>query len=90
MFSHKYCLINNKELSTTRHRIVDEVRKMQEASQQGYQDDRASINLCDDTQTLKTVNSLINEKKKLHPRYIIVIGIGGSNLMPLTRQSLTQ
>ncbi len=45
-----------------------------------YEDDRASINLPDDKQALKKVKTLIDEKKKLKPRYLVVIGIGGSNL----------
>ncbi len=53
---------------------------MADASTTGYLDDRGAINLCLDNQALENVESLINEKKKLHPRYVIVVGIGGSSL----------
>jgi glucose-6-phosphate isomerase len=52
----------------------------------GYDDDRASINLLNDKENLEKVKTLINNKLKLNPKYLIVVGIGGSNLGTLAVQ----
>lgn len=60
--------------------LIIELNKMKKALEQGYEDDRASLNLPGDTSSLQKVMALVEEKNKLHPRYVIVVGIGGSNL----------
>ena len=60
--------------------LQPEIEKMQEAMEKGYDDLRASINLPDDEANLERIQELVEEKKQLDPEYIVVAGIGGSNL----------
>jgi glucose-6-phosphate isomerase len=53
---------------------------MNTAATNGYDDDQASINLPNDTKNIEQIQALINQKQKLNPKYLIVVGIGGSNL----------
>jgi len=50
------------------------------ATSKGYDDDRASINLPDDKDMRSKVKQVIRDKSQLEPEYLIVVGIGGSNL----------
>ena len=77
---HEHSLIKKEELIHISEKLTEEIRNMTEASATGYDDDRGAINLCLDSQALKNVQSLIHEKKKLNPRYVIVVGIGGSSM----------
>jgi len=80
VFLYNNSLISSEELANTAEKLNEEIKCMNKAVILQYEDDRASINLPDDKQALKKVKTLIDEKKKLKPRYLIVIGIGGSNL----------
>jgi glucose-6-phosphate isomerase len=80
VFLHDKSLISSKELVNATEELIDEINCMNKAVNLRYEDDRASINLPDDKQTLQKVKMLIDKKKKLKPRYLVVIGIGGSNL----------
>lgn len=53
---------------------------MARAVSKGYSDDRASINLCDDKSMLSKVERAVRDKLRLKPEYLVVVGIGGSNL----------
>ena len=53
---------------------------MLSAASKGYDDDRASINLPYDKDMLSKVRQAVEDKSQLNPEYLIVIGIGGSNL----------
>lgn len=53
---------------------------MNKIASNGYIDDRASINLPFDIENLEKVKKLAFEKQKFNPKYILVVGIGGSNL----------
>jgi glucose-6-phosphate isomerase len=53
---------------------------MNEAIEHEYEDDRASLHLLEDKDSLRIIKNLVNEKQKLKPTYLIVVGIGGSNL----------
>ena len=77
-FNHKNSLITNQQLKKIS--IKKELNNLKEASKLKYENDRASINLPLDKILLKNINKIIKEKKKLNPSYLIVIGIGGSNL----------
>lgn len=79
-FSFQTSLITDEELEKTMTILQNEIHQMNQALNYKYEDDRASINLPDDTDALEKVRTIINEKKKLHPTYIVVVGIGGSNL----------
>ena len=80
VFTYDNSLISSEELRHTAEKLNEEIKSMNNAANLQYEDDRASINLVDDKQALKKVKTLIAEKRKLKPRYLIVIGIGGSNL----------
>lgn len=79
-FDYKNSLISEKELKKTLQKLNQEIERMNAARKKAYDDDRASINLLGDLATLSRVKMLIEEKKKLNPKYLIVVGIGGSNL----------
>jgi glucose-6-phosphate isomerase len=59
---------------------------MNAAVTKGYDDDHASINLPNDIQNLERITALIEQKQQLTPKYLIVVGIGGSNLGTLAVQ----
>ena len=79
-FSFKDSLIKEKEINKLAKRLLPEIENMQEAELKEYTDDRASINLPDDLASLKNVKRVIRECLKLNPDYLVVVGIGGSNL----------
>lgn len=79
-FKHNTCLINENELIQSFDLVKEEIKNMHNALDYKYDDNRASINLPDDKETLKKIKELIDKKKMLKPEYIIVVGIGGSNL----------
>lgn len=62
-------------------RLRDELGLMRKAIKDGgYDDERASLNLCDDTAMLRSVLRVVNDKSKKKPSLVVVVGIGGSNL----------
>ena len=73
-------MISDKELEQTFEKLKQEIKNLQNASKKGYDDGRASINLPYDKNQLENIKKLIDEKKKFKPKYLIVVGIGGSNL----------
>lgn len=85
-FDYKNSLISEKELKKTLQKLNQEIERMNAARKKAYDDDRASINLPGDLATLSRVKMLIEEKKKLNPKYLIVVGIGGSNLGTIAAQ----
>ncbi len=80
LFSYAHSLIQEDEIIHISKKLTREITCMTDASVTGYDDDRGAINLCLDSQALRNVQSLINEKKTRHPRYVIVVGIGGSSM----------
>jgi glucose-6-phosphate isomerase len=74
------CLVASSELDTASKKLQPEIGNVREALKSSYYTDYASINLPSDHATLQEVCAVIDEKKKLNPRVLIVIGIGGSNL----------
>jgi glucose-6-phosphate isomerase len=79
-FLYSDSLISNNELDQLEKRLQSEIEQMNFAVNRGYDDDRASINLPDDKENLEKVKSYIKNKQELNPKYLIVVGIGGSNL----------
>ena len=86
IFLYNNSLIPYEELKNTEEKLKKEIYSLKKAAHLQYEDERASINLTDDRYTLKKTKILINEKKKLKPSYLIIIGIGGSNLGTLAVQ----
>jgi len=79
-FFYENSLIPRKDIFKTAERLEPEIDNMIHATSKGYDDDRASINLPDDKDMLKKVKQLVEEKLQLRPEYLVVVGIGGSNL----------
>ncbi|NIU39493.1 hypothetical protein GWN65_05895 [Candidatus Bathyarchaeota archaeon] len=79
-FSFEDALIPQKKILKTAEKLNPEIKNMANAISKGYDDDRASINLSDDKSMLSKVKQNIKDKLRLKPEYLIVVGIGGSNL----------
>ena len=86
IFLYNNSLIPYEELKNAEEKLKKEIYSLKKAAHLQYEDERASINLTDDRYALKKTKKLINEKKKLKPSYLIIIGIGGSNLGTLAVQ----
>lgn len=80
LFSDAHSLIQKNQISRIGKKLTREITCMANSSVTGYADERGAINLCLDNQAMGNVKSLINEKKKLHPRYVVVVGVGGSSM----------
>ena len=78
--SDKGSLISDTELDESAKKLQIEIEQMKKATQLHYDDDHASINLPFDNEAVSKVKTLINNKKTFQPEYLIVVGIGGSNL----------
>jgi glucose-6-phosphate isomerase len=79
-FSFVHSGITKKQLTKEGKKLQKEIVAMKKAAQAKYKDDRASINLHNDRKSLQKVQALISSKLRLKPEYVVVIGIGGSNL----------
>ena len=79
-----HTLITTEQTETITPLIVTEIKKLKDATTKGYEDKRASINLPVDDTGIQKVLDLIEQKNKLDPTYIVVVGIGGSNLGTLS------
>jgi len=79
-------LVPKDRILKTAEEIMPEIEKARSIISKGYDDDRAFINLPDDEETLSIVKRTIEEKLSLQPEFLIVIGIGGSNLGTLAVQ----
>jgi glucose-6-phosphate isomerase len=72
--------IPQEDLEKLHPSLLEEIARMNEAIKHGYEDDHASLHLLEDNDSLRTIKTLVNEKRKLKPTYLVVVGIGGSNL----------
>ena len=88
-FNNEASLISEDELSKMSDILQPEINKMNNALTLKYEDDRASINLPDDKDAYEKIQNLIKEKRKIKPKYIVVVGIGGSNLGTIAVQEAT-
>lgn len=79
-FFSQSSLIPQVELDNLQPLVLEEIARMYDAVKKNYKDDRASINLLEDKDAVRKIKSLINEKRKMKPKYLVVVGIGGSNL----------
>jgi glucose-6-phosphate isomerase len=79
-FSFKDALTPEKDMKEAETKLGEEIHRMVKASKSGYDDERGSINLPLDYIAEEKVTALVEQKRELEPKYMIVIGIGGSNL----------
>lgn len=79
-FAFKNCLISPENTVKTAKKLLPEIESCVQATSRGYDDDKACINLPDDKDMRSKVKELVREKKRLNPEYLVVVGIGGSNL----------
>ena len=73
-------LIPADKILSTAENIMPEINRARSIISSGYGDRRAFINLPYDEEMLSGIKSLISDKLSLDPRFLIVVGIGGSNL----------
>ncbi|MBA7501159.1 Glucose-6-phosphate isomerase [subsurface metagenome] len=76
----KSALISPDELRGLAGKLERETDNMKKATLMHYTDDRASINLPNDARMVSKVKDTVKKKCALDPAFLIVIGIGGSNL----------
>jgi len=80
IFNYEDSLIKKDEFKDIFKEINKEINNMKNALKKGYEDSRASLSLLDDKDLLINTKKIVDLKKKYNPKYIIVVGIGGSNL----------
>jgi len=79
-FSKKNANVTDDKLTIYKENHMDEISRMNQALNTEYSDEHCSIYLPFDDSILKEISYLVEKKQSLHPEYIIVVGIGGSNL----------
>jgi glucose-6-phosphate isomerase len=79
-FNFKDSLLSNNDILEIEKQLQIEIERMNAALSKEYEDDRASINLLDDIENIEQIKKLAKNKLDLNPKYLIVVGIGGSNL----------
>ncbi|MEF8847562.1 MAG: hypothetical protein V5A68_00305 [Candidatus Thermoplasmatota archaeon] len=79
-FSKKNCLISDEKIQGKEDKLKPEIKNINNSLKKKYDDEYASINLPDDKENLKKIKKLIEKKQELNPEFLIVAGIGGSNL----------
>ena len=79
-FNEKNSMISLKELSKIWINLNTEITKIKDSMNHKYNNSYGSVNLPDDLIMIKKIKNLIKIKKKLNPKFLILIGIGGSNL----------
>ncbi|MGD0646110.1 MAG: hypothetical protein ABSA75_14495 [Candidatus Bathyarchaeia archaeon] len=79
-FSFQHAMIPQQRILETAERLRPMIRKMANAISEGYESDLASLYLPDDRLMLGKVRQAICKNLQLKPVYLVVVGIGGSNL----------
>jgi glucose-6-phosphate isomerase len=79
-FSFGDSMIPQQRILETSERLRPMIRNVANAISEGYESDLASLYLPDDRQMLAEVRQTIGENLQLKPVYLVVVGIGGSNL----------
>ncbi len=82
----KHALIEPEDIERYSPILTEEIQTLHSALTKKYVESHASINLITDTEMHQRIKSVAQQKKTLKPEYIIVIGIGGSNLGTLAVQ----
>ncbi len=73
-------LVTGDEVRAAGQKLQNEIARLAQARNSGYETDYASINVVFDRELLSQVKQVVEEKKSLNPTTLVVIGIGGSNL----------
>ena len=79
-FNAENSQVSDDRLHELNAHLQDEISAMKAVVDGDYSDPRASINLPGDQDKLSKVQRLVEKKRKLDPEYVVVAGIGGSNL----------
>lgn len=79
-FSWKDSLVKETEIKKLEKKLQVEIKNMQEVELKEYNDIRSSVNLPEDLASLKHVKGIVGGCLRLNPDYLVVVGIGGSNL----------
>jgi glucose-6-phosphate isomerase len=79
-FSFGDVMIPQQRILETAERLRPEIRNMANAISEGYEGDLASLYQLDDRLLLGKVRQAIGGNLQLKPVYLVVVGIGGSNL----------
>jgi len=79
-FSFEDAIIPQQRILETAERLRPEIKIMANAISEGYEGDLASLYLPDDRLMLGKVRQAIGKNLQLKPVYLVVMGIGGSNL----------
>lgn len=87
-FSYQHALVDSADIETSGKRLDEEVGAMRASRR--YIDKRAPVNLCEDGELHKNIHSLARTIKKHKPAYLVVVGIGGSNLGTQAVQQFVQ
>ncbi len=83
---YSYSLIPVKDFMITAKQLQPEIKQLNAASKKMYSDEHASINLPFDTEAVEKIVECVKRKKQLNPKYLVVVGIGGSNLGTMALQ----
>ncbi len=79
-FSFENVMIPQKSILETAEKLKPFIKNMRSHTSKGYDDAKAPIKLLDDENMLNKVKQSIEDKQRLKPECLIVVGIGGSNL----------
>lgn len=79
-FSYSKSLVAKSLIVEYSKKLDNEIENMKKSIPNGYYSDYAFLNLVDDKNLLNRINNLVLSKKQEDIGYILVIGIGGSNL----------
>ncbi len=72
--------IEENSFKQSQDNLLEYVERLKDVTRNGYDDDESSINLSSDRDLFSNVKDMVANKKTPGLKYIIVIGIGGSNL----------
>jgi len=79
-FKYDKSSVSEEEMQKAAEGLFSYTQQLKEVTQNGYDDDESSINLPFDKEMLDRVGAVVADKMTPGLKYIIVIGIGGSNL----------
>jgi glucose-6-phosphate isomerase len=79
-FSYRNSLVAKSLIVEYSKKLDVEIENMKKSTLNGYYSDYAFLNLVDDINMVKRINNLVTSKKQEDISYLLVIGIGGSNL----------
>jgi len=77
---YRHSLIDDEALRQLADRLAPEIGRLRDVRADGYETPYASINLPGDVQQRAIAKQLAQEKLRLRPTVLVVVGIGGSNL----------